>query len=73
MPIRLVFDDQPYRTIAHHKHLSRLNSMSHDPLFLTGGLLGGLSDLTTCFIDLGHGLDDTNGNGLDVDVSGRTI
>ena len=47
--------------------------MSHDPLFLTSGLLGGLGDLATCFINLGNGLDDTDGNSLDVDVSGRTL
>ena len=73
MPICLVFDHQPYCTIAHHKHLSRLNSMSHDPLFLTSGLLGGFGHLTTRFIGLDHGLDNTDGNGLDVHVSGRII
>ena len=47
--------------------------MSHHPLLLTSGLLGGLGDLTACFVDLGHGLDDTDGNGLDVDVSERSV
>lgn len=43
--------------------------MSHDPLFLAGGLLGGLGDLTTGFLGLSHGLDDTDSDGLKQDVS----
>ena len=62
-------DDQSCCTIAHHKHLSLFNSMSHDPLFLTSGLLGGLGDLTAGFVGLGHGFDDTDSNGLQRDVS----
>lgn len=43
--------------------------MSHDPLFLTSGLLGGLGDLTARFLGLGHGFDDTNSNGLQQVIS----
>lgn len=43
--------------------------MSHQPLFLTSGLLSGLGDLTARFLSLGHGLDDTDSNGLEQNVS----
>ena len=39
--------------------------MSHHPLFLTSGLLCGLGDLTAGLLGLGHGLDDTNSDGLE--------
>lgn len=68
MPICLMYKDQPSCTIAHHKHLSLFNSMSHDPLFLASDLLGGLGDLTAGFLGLGHGLDNTDSNGLKQDV-----
>lgn len=43
--------------------------MSHDPLLLTSGLLGGLGDLAAGFLGLDHRLDDTDSNGLQQDVS----
>lgn len=43
--------------------------MPHAPLFLTSGLLGGLGDFTAGFLSLGHGLDNTNSNGLKLNVS----
>lgn len=43
--------------------------MSHNPLFLASGLLGGLGDLTAGFLGLDHGLDDTDSNGLEQNVS----
>ena len=43
--------------------------MSHHPLFLAGGLLRGLGNLTAGFLGLGYGLDDTNSDGLEKDVS----
>lgn len=43
--------------------------MSHGPLFLTSGLLGGFGDLAAGFFGLGHGLDDTDSNGLKQGVS----
>lgn len=43
--------------------------MSHDPLFLSGGLLGSLGDLTAGFLGLDHGLDNTDSNGLEQNVS----
>ena len=45
--------------------------MSHGPLFLAGGLLGSLGYLTSGFVGLGHGLDDTDSNGLEQEVSER--
>ena len=41
-------------------------------LLLTGSLLGGLGDLTAGFLGLGHALDDTHSNGLNVLVSKDT-
>lgn len=45
--------------------------MSHDPLFLASGLLCGLGDLAAGFLGLGHGLDNTDSDGLVMDVSKR--
>ena len=69
MPICLMYDDQSRCTIAHNEHLLLFSSMSHDPLFLASGLLGGLGHLTAGFLGLGHGLDDADSNGLEQDVS----
>ena len=43
--------------------------MSCSSLLLTSSLLGGLGDLTAGFLGLGHALDDTHSNGLNVLVS----
>lgn len=43
--------------------------MSCSSLLLTSGLLGSLGDLTAGFLGLGHALDDTHSNGLNMLVS----
>ncbi len=45
--------------------------MSYDILFLASDLLGGLGDLTAGFLGLGHRLDNTDSNGLEIGVSRR--
>jgi hypothetical protein len=43
--------------------------LSCTSLLLASGLLGGLGDLTTGFLGLGHALDDTHSNSLSMFVS----
>ena len=73
MPTCPVNDGQSSCTIAHREHLWLLNPMSRQPLFLTSGLLCGLGDLTAGLLGLGHGLDDTNSDGLEKVSKSKSI